>query len=179
MPLVTINAIKNLFSLRSTILLCGLLCAGVQVTAGPTEPPSAGSVRALAVSPNDPTLSWSACPPLVFAPGCQLAVLHGDPAQPNADVLLRVPGGYRIAPHTHTSAERMILLSGKLEVQYAGSAAVKLEVGDYAYGPPGLAHQAKCISKTPCTLFIAFELPVDALPYEGDPAAGPGAGESK
>jgi quercetin dioxygenase-like cupin family protein len=153
--------------LRYSMLLCGLLGAGVQVAAGATEPPAAGFARALAVSPDDPSLNWSACPPLVFAPGCQLAVLRGDPAQPNADVLLRVPGGYRIAPHTHTSAERMILLSGQLEVQYAGNPAVTLEVGDYAYGPPGLAHQAKCLDTTPCTLFIAFELPVDALPFDG------------
>jgi quercetin dioxygenase-like cupin family protein len=153
--------------LRYSMLLCALLGAGFHAAAGATELPTTSAVRALAISPDDPNLAWSACPPLVFAPGCQLAVLHGDPAQPNADVLLRVPGGYRIAPHTHTSAERMILLSGQLEVQYAGSAAVTLDVGDYAYGPPGLAHEAKCLGKTPCTLFIAFELPVDALPHEG------------
>mgnify|MGYP003428569626 CR=1 FL=1 len=40
----------------------------------------------------DTALQWGACPP-IFPAGCQIAVLHGDPGRPNADVFLRVPGG--------------------------------------------------------------------------------------
>lgn len=152
--------------LQNATMMFLLLAAGVNAAVAAAEPATPASARALAISPTDPSLSWANCPP-VFAPGCELAVLRGDPAQTNADVLLRVPPGYRIAPHSHTSAERMILLSGQLEVKYAGNAASTLNVGDYAYGPPGLAHQALCISEVPCTLFIAFELPVDALPRDG------------
>lgn len=143
-----------------------LVACGLSAAAAAAAPPATSISGAMAISPSDPAINWSACPP-VFAPGCQLAVLRGDPAQPNADVLLRVPGGYTIAPHSHTSAERMILLAGRLEVRYAGSAAVQLDVGNYAYGPPLLPHEARCLSSTPCTLFIAFELPVDALPHAG------------
>ncbi len=152
--------------LQKTTVILLLLAVGVNAVVAAAEPATPASARALAISPADPSLSWAGCPP-VFAPGCELAVLRGDPAQANADVLLRVPPGYRIAPHSHTSAERMILLSGRLEVKYAGNAASTLNVGDYAYGPPGLAHQALCVSEVPCTLFIAFELAVDALPHEG------------
>lgn len=42
-------------------------------------------------------LQWGPCPP-IFPAGCQIAVLNGDPAKPNADVFLRVPGGYTIPP---------------------------------------------------------------------------------
>lgn len=126
----------------------------------------AEAARALARSVDDPKLEWGPCPPL-FPPGCQIAVLHGDPAKPNADIFFRIPGGYVIPPHSHTSAEHMVLASGELEVQYKGQPAVTLKQGDYAYGPPGLAHLGRCLSKTSCTLFIAFELPVDALAYEG------------
>ena len=39
---------------------------------------------------DDPHLQWNPCPP--FLPkGCQIAVLHGDPAKPNVDVFLKVP----------------------------------------------------------------------------------------
>lgn len=145
-------------------MLALLLAAGSSAAA---ETAPAASPLPLAINADDPALQWGPCPQLVFAPGCELAVLRGDPAQPNADVLLRVPAGYRIAPHTHTSAERMVLLAGRLEVKYAGSPAVTLDAGDYAYGPPGLAHQAMCVSKTHCTLFIGFELPVDAIPHAG------------
>ncbi|MDQ3077558.1 MAG: cupin domain-containing protein [Pseudomonadota bacterium] len=118
----------------------------------------------LALAATDSSLQWGLCPPLFTTPGCEIAVLHGDPAQPNADIFLRVPGGYAIPPHRHTSAERMILASGELRVRYQGHAAATLQAGNYAYGPAGLPHEASCIGTRPCTLFIAFEGPVDANP---------------
>ena len=121
----------------------------------------AGSERPLAMSRMDASLKWGPCPP-IYTGGCGLAVLHGDPAKPNADVFLRVDGGTVLHNHRHSSAERMVLVSGKLRVAYAGSAPSILLVGHYAYGPAGAPHEARCLSKTPCTLFIAFEGPVDA-----------------
>jgi uncharacterized protein (TIGR02246 family) len=121
---------------------------------------------ALAITAADPALQWSPCPPIFPAP-CQLTVLHGNPANDNADAFLRVPSQYEIPPHFHTSAERMILVTGELVVTYRGQDAVSLKVGTYAYGPARSPHKAKCISADPCTLFIAFETPVDAFAYEG------------
>jgi mannose-6-phosphate isomerase-like protein (cupin superfamily) len=112
----------------------------------------------------DASLQWGACPP-VFPAGCEIAVLNGNPALPNADIFLRVPGGYTLPPHSHTSAERMILVEGRLTVRYQGKAAEILTPGEYAFGPPGLQHEATCSGKSPCTLFIAFEGPVDAIAF--------------
>lgn len=111
-------------------------------------------------------LQWGPCP-AIFPKGCQIAVLNGDPSKPNADVFLRVPGGYTIPAHSHTSAERMILVEGKLTVRYKGAAAAVLTPGQYAYGPASLPHEGRCASGKSCTLFIAFEGPVDANPYVG------------
>ena len=111
-------------------------------------------------------LQWGPCP-AIFPKGCQIAVLHGDPSKPNADVFLRVPGGYTIPAHSHTSAERMILVEGKLTVRYKGAAAALLTPGQYAYGPAALPHEAKCAVGKSCTLFIAFEGPVDASSFVG------------
>ncbi len=111
-------------------------------------------------------LKWGPCP-AIFPTGCQIAVLHGDPSKPNADVFLRVPGGYKIPAHSHTSAERMILVEGQLTVRYKGAAAAVLTRGEYAYGPASLPHEARCTGGKSCTLFIAFEGPVDASPYVG------------
>lgn len=119
----------------------------------------------VALSVNSP-LKWGPCP-AIFPPGCQIAVLNGDPSKPNADVFLRVPVGYKIPPHSHTSAERMILVEGRLVVRYQGAPAATLRPGTYAYGPPGLPHEAACKGKTRCTLFIAFEGPVDAHAHDG------------
>jgi hypothetical protein len=127
-----------------------------------------GSVEApLAKTATDPSLQWGPCPD-VFPAGCELAVLHGDPAKPNADVFLRVPGGYAIPPHSHSSAERMILVSGTLQVKYQGHPETTLQTGSYAYGPAGLPHRAACAAGAACTLFIAFEGPVDVEPYSGE-----------
>ena len=115
----------------------------------------------------DTTLQWGACPAPLPA-GCELSVLHGDPAKPNADVLLRVPGGSVIPPHTHSSAERMVLVSGRLDVRYQGAQPATLLPGTYAYGPAEVPHTASCVAAEPCTLFIAFEGPVDVKPYEGE-----------
>jgi quercetin dioxygenase-like cupin family protein len=112
------------------------------------------------------SLQWGACP-AIFPAGCQIAVLNGDPSKPNADIFLRVPAGYKIPAHSHSSAERMILVEGKLSVQYQGAPLSILKSGTYAYGPAGLPHEAKCLSKTRCTLFIAFEGPVDANGHDG------------
>lgn len=113
------------------------------------------------------SLQWSPCP-AIFPPGCHIAVLHGDPGKPGADIFFRVPADYTIPAHWHTSRERMVLVAGTLDVTYAGHPTARLETGDYAYGPAKLPHVAHCRGATPCVLFIAFEDAVDAHPFEGD-----------
>lgn len=126
-------------------------------------PPALADDPALAVSRDSPQLEWGPCPE--FMPeGCAIAVLHGNPAEPEADVFFKVPGGSEIPSHWHHSAERMVLVSGELEVQYEGQDAVTLQENDYAYGPPERVHDARCVSDEECVLFIAFNGPVDALP---------------
>jgi quercetin dioxygenase-like cupin family protein len=120
---------------------------------------------AMSMSPDDESLAWGPCPE--FMPeGCTIAVLHGDPAAENADVFFKVPCGAQIPLHRHTSAERMVLVSGEMDVSYEGQDTATLRTGDYAYGPPGVPHSASCAPGTPCILFIAFVDPVDALPVE-------------
>jgi len=124
------------------------------------------SLVPLARKASDPALQWGGCPP-VFPGECAIAVLHGDPGKPNADIFLRVGPGYQLPPHSHSSAERIILVTGELMVKYKGAEAVTLNPGSYAYGPAGLPHSGTCKSNVPCTLFIAFEGPVDANAFAG------------
>lgn len=120
---------------------------------------------ALAYTFKDPSLKWGPCPPFI-PKGCEIAVVHGDPAKPNVDVFFKVPGGSTIPEHWHTSAERMVLVSGELTVTYQGQAATTLKKGMYAYGPAKLPHKATCAKGDPCVLFIAFESPLDAVPTD-------------
>jgi quercetin dioxygenase-like cupin family protein len=98
--------------------------------------------------------------------GCAIAVLHGDPSKANADIFFKVPAKSIIPRHWHTSAERMVLVSGELHVTYDGHETTVLKPGTYAYGPAKLPHTALCAGDKPCILAIAFESPVDAFPSE-------------
>lgn len=118
---------------------------------------------ALAHGIKDSKLKWGPCPDFI-PKGCEIAVLHGDPAKGNADIFFKVPGDFEIPHHWHTSAERMVLVSGELTVTYDGQQPVTLKPGMYAYGPAKRPHKATCAKGDPCVLFIAFEAPLDAVP---------------
>ncbi|TRO92702.1 cupin domain-containing protein [Glycocaulis profundi] len=131
-----------------------------------TAPALAQPDQAFTRQADDPALEWADCPG--FMPeGCGLAVLQGDPGQRNADVFFRLPGGATAIRHWHSSAERMVLVSGQMSIDTDGQDAVTLHTGDYAYMPARLPHSAECVSEEACVLFIAFEDPVDAV--EGAP----------
>jgi quercetin dioxygenase-like cupin family protein len=51
--------------------------------------------------------------PASLKPGAQVAVLYGDPAKAGLFVMrIKLPKGYRIAPHTHPKTEIVTVLSG-------------------------------------------------------------------
>lgn len=121
--------------------------------------------KPLALMADASSLEWGPCPAF-FPAGCEIAVLHGDPAKENTDVFFKVPADYDIPNHWHTSAERMVLVSGTMKVTYEDQEPVTLQPGSYAYGPPKMPHTATCEKGDPCVLFIAFEEAVDAHPVE-------------
>lgn len=140
------------------IALVIALFAATAATASAQEPPLARSAK-------DSQLKWGPCPP--FLPkGCAISVLHGDPGKSNADIFFKLPANSVAPRHWHTSAERMVLVSGELHVTYDGHKTVVLKPGSYAYGPAKLPHRAECKKSGPCVLFIAFEAPVDAIPNQ-------------
>jgi quercetin dioxygenase-like cupin family protein len=142
-----------------------VVCAAA-VAVPSAEPPAQES--ALFVRADDPGLEWGPCPDFLPA-GCAIAVLQGDPTRRNADIFFRVPAGSDIPRHWHTSAERMILVSGELHLTYDGHETRVARPGTYIYGPARLPHSGHCAPGDPCILFIAFEEPVDAVP--GEPTA--------
>ena len=120
------------------------------------------SEASLAKVANDPNLKWGPCPAFL-GKECNIAVLHGDPSKANSDVFFRVPGDYAIVHHWHTSAERMVLVSGSMDVTYDGEETSTMYPGTYAYGPAKKPHKAYSNKGETCVLFIAFEKPIDAF----------------
>lgn len=117
---------------------------------------------AFVVSHEDKSLQWGPCPAFI-GEGCEIAVLHGDPAKNNLDLFFKVPGDFLIPHHWHTSSERMILVSGNLTVTYDNQKPELIKTGMYAFGPSKLPHTAYCEKGDPCVLFIAFVEPLDAF----------------
>jgi len=52
--------------------------------------------------------------PAFLQPGAQLAVLEGDPTASSGDftIRLKLPAGYKIAPHWHPTRENVTVISG-------------------------------------------------------------------
>jgi quercetin dioxygenase-like cupin family protein len=153
----TMNVLKRVSGV-SIILLLFITSTTFAQKGDPME-------NSILTSIDDPDLQWGPCPPFI-PEGCKAAVLHGDLAVPNTDVVFQFDGGLDLPNHWHNSAERMILLDGELEVTYAGESKRVMKKGNYAYGPAKKPHTAKCVSKKPCVLFVGFVEPVDAFAVE-------------
>ncbi|MEA3370380.1 MAG: cupin domain-containing protein [Campylobacterota bacterium] len=142
-------------SKKSTLTVCAFALLSMFSTLQADEP-------ALVFKHNDKTLKWGPCPAFI-GEGCQISVLHGDPAKNNLDIFFKVPSDFSIPHHWHTSAERMVLVSGTLRVTYDNQETERIETGMYAYGPSKRPHTAYCEKGDECILFIAFEEPLDAF----------------
>lgn len=127
-----------------------------------SEGDNANVETSIAITADDASLIWNPAPE--FFPGCSFTILHGDISKPNLDFFFKVNSNTEIINHTHNSAERMVLISGEMEVQYEGEKPQILKSGTYAYGPAKKPHQAKCLDKGECILFIAMVEPFSAEP---------------
>ena len=112
---------------------------------------------------DDARLEWGSCPSFI-PKGCKITVLHRDLWKNNADIFLKVPANFTIPRHWHTSPERIVMVSGQLEITYDGQQPILLKPGMYAYGTAKLPHKASCGNGDPCILFIAYEGPIDTVP---------------
>lgn len=93
------------------------------------------------------TIQWGPPPPFV-APGAQFAVIEGDPTTPgsNYTVRLKMPDGYRIAPHWHPLRENVTVISGTFKVGMGDTFDPEkmgtFPAGSFAYLDPDMHHYA-------------------------------------
>jgi mannose-6-phosphate isomerase-like protein (cupin superfamily) len=92
--------------------------------------------------------------PSFLPPGAQLAVLEGDPMAASGDftIRLKMPDGYKIAPHTHPHRENVTVLSGTLKVgmgdQFDANKMMSFGAGSFAYLDPSVHHYAAASGAT-------------------------------
>lgn len=94
-----------------------------------------------------PQMTWAAGPPSL-PPGARAMVLYGDPAREGLFVMrLRLPAGYRIAPHTHPRPEIVTVVSGVFHLGTGENPATgttrALPAGSFFALEPGTVHFAR------------------------------------
>jgi len=85
--------------------------------------------------------------------GAKIAVLWGDPKTGAYGSLKGIPGGSKLAQHTHSQDQRVIAVAGSIVLALDGGAPKELPPGSYAFIPAGLKHTADCKAGADCTYF--------------------------
>ena len=96
-------------------------------------------------------------PPPVFGKGASFAVVAGDPSKPGIYVVrLKMPAGYKIAPHWHPTDEHVTVISGTFALGMGDKFDEKtmkvLPAGGYALLPADMRHFA--LAKTDSTVQV-------------------------
>jgi ketosteroid isomerase-like protein/quercetin dioxygenase-like cupin family protein len=97
-------------------------------------------------------VKWMDAPP-ALPKGAKLAVISGDPGQPEPfTIRLQFPDGYIIAPHTHPTDEHVTVMSGTLRAAMGNTfdekALADFPAGSYANMATGMAHYVKARGAT-------------------------------
>jgi hypothetical protein len=124
------------------IAAVGLLCGvGLVVTIGAQTASSERHVFMPDAIPYGPA-------PAFVVTGAQLAVLEGNPGAASGDytVRLKMPDGYRIAPHWHPQRENVTVISGTFKVgmgdSFDESKMGAFPAGSFAFLDPDMHHYA-------------------------------------
>lgn len=98
-------------------------------------------------------IKWGPAPPII-PPGAQIAVLEGDPMASSGPytIRLKLPDGYKVAPHTHPKRESVTVISGTLRVgmgvKYDDSKMAPFPAGSFAYLDPSMPHFVSASGET-------------------------------
>jgi ChrR Cupin-like domain len=92
-------------------------------------------------------IKWGPPPPFV-ATGANLAVLEGNPMSNSGDftIRLKMPDGYKLAPHWHPKRENVTVISGNFKVgmgdKFDEAKMTTFPAGSFAYLDPDMHHYA-------------------------------------
>ena len=114
--------------------------------------------------------------PPFLPPGAQLAVLEGNPMGSSGDftIRLKMPDGYKVAPHTHPNRENVTVLSGTLKVgmgdQFDANKMMSFGTGSFAYLDPSMHHYAMASGDTVIQIHGMAPVKFDYINPADDPS---------
>ncbi len=129
-------------SVTVMLLAGGTARAAGQEAASGSQHERSSSKSAVMLTPGEE--KWTSGPKSL-PPGAEAVVLDGDPAKKGPFVLrVKMPAGYKIAPHTHPRQERITVISGKFQLGHGGkfdeAKLQDLAQGSFFSLPPGMQH---------------------------------------
>jgi len=99
--------------------LTALSLAALFLAAGVGAQHADDTKREVMVTPKD--IKWQDGPPSL-PKGAKIALLEGDPSKKGPFVIrVKMPDGYKVAPHTHAKDERLTVISGTLYLGMGGT----------------------------------------------------------
>jgi len=115
-------------------------------------------------------------PPAFVAAGAQLAVIEGNPSASSGDytVRLKMPDGYRIAPHWHPLRENVTVLSGTLKVgmgdRFEETTMGSFPAGSFAFLDPDMHHYVMASGEVVVQVHGASPLQFNYINPDDDPS---------
>src|SRR5579863_9387431 len=136
----------------SVVVLCCMAVAqdSMKTVAKPTAR-STAAARKNALTPDQ--IPYGPAPPFVPA-GASLAVLEGNPMAATGDytIRLKMPDGYKVAPHWHPKRENVTVISGTLKVgmgdKFDESKMMSFPATSFAYLDPSMHHYVMASGET-------------------------------
>ena len=139
---------SRLFLTSGALLLVAVLAVDAKE---PMNQAAASLTTHIMVTPEE--LKWGDCPP-GLPPGPQCVTVEGDRTAPNVLFTFRVklPDGYRIAPHFHPADEHLTVMQGTFNMglgkTFDAAAMKPMHEGSFMVMPKGTAHYASTTGET-------------------------------
>ena len=156
-------------NLYLALALAGVLCLAGQLFTLAAHPDHEKNI----FTPD--TIEWGQVPPFL-QPGAQLAVLEGDPGAATGDytVRLKMPSGYKIAPHWHPKRENVTIISGTFKVGMGDSfdeaKMGAFPAGSFAYLDPEMHHYAMASGEVVVQVHGMAPLQINYINADDDPS---------
>ncbi len=100
-----------------------------------------------------------------FAPGAEIAVLRGDLATA-AEAIVRIPAGYTVPNHNHTSDETYVWLQGDFTYIAADGTATDLSGQTFISLPGQAPPHALICGPQPCLFYLRYTRPFDVTVHD-------------
>jgi anti-sigma factor ChrR (cupin superfamily) len=154
---------RNVLVFSISVILSSPVLAQTSGAAKASKAPQAAS-QPVFTSAAD--LKWTDLDPK-GAPGVKVASLWGDYAKGAFGAYFKLPAGFAAPLHTHTTAMKVVFISGTYIQAPEGKSEVRLGPGSYMMQPGGnYRHTTSCDKASDCVFFVESSGKFDLKPVE-------------